>query len=380
MKSLVILGSGLAGYTVAREFRKLDATRPVILITSDKGDFYSKPALSNALAQKRTVPSLVTTPAAKMAEQLSLTLLTGVNVTGLDTSTQTVHTSVGAVEYGDLVLALGASAVRAPLTGSAAGEVMSVNSLEDYAEFRSRLEGKRRVLVVGAGLIGCEFANDLALGGYAPVVVAPAEEALSTLLPVEASKRLQVELERVGVTWALGTTVAALDHAGDRLQATLSSGARLEVDVAISAIGLQPNTALARDAGLAVERGILVDRYARTSANHVFALGDCAQYVEGVLPFVQPLMTAAKAVTATLAGRETSVEFGHLAVLVKTTSHPVVAYRKETGDACVWTHHAAESGSRLLLHAEDGTLRGFALTGSLTSERTALLRQLPAPS
>jgi rubredoxin-NAD+ reductase len=265
VKPLVILGSGLAGYTVAREFRKLDATRPIILITSDKGDFYSKPALSNALSQKRTVPSLVTTPAAKMAEQLSLTLLTEVTVTGLDTSTQTVHTSVGAVVYEDLVLALGASAVRAPLAGSAAGEVMSVNSLEDYAEFRSRLEGKRRVLVVGAGLIGCEFANDLALGGFEPVVVAPASEALSTLLPTEASKRLQAELERVGVTWKLGTTVAALDHAGDGLQATLSSGERLKVDVAISAIGLQPNTALARDAGLPIERGILVDRYARTS-------------------------------------------------------------------------------------------------------------------
>lgn len=376
MNPLVILGSGLAGYTVAREFRKLDSTRPIILITSGRGDFYSKPGLSNALAQKRTVPSLVSTPAAKMAEQLSLTLLSGVTVTGLDTSARTVHTSVGAIEYGDLVLALGASPIRAPVAGSAANEVVSVNSLDDYAAFRARLEGKRRVLVVGAGLIGCEFANDLALGGFEPIVVAPTAGALSSLLPAEASTRLQTELERVGVRWKLGTSVTALDHAEGHLQATLANGERLEVDVAISAIGLQSNIGLARDAGLAVERGILVDRYARTGDARVFAVGDCAQYVEGVLPFVMPLMTAAKAISATLAGRETPVEFGHMSVLVKTTTHPVAVYRKDVRDSGVWVHHAGEGGSRHLLHDEVGTLRGFALTGALTSERASLLRQI----
>ena len=116
---LLIIGAGLAGWQTVREFRKLDTTTPVTLVTADAGDFYAKPTLSNAFGQKRGPAQLVTTPAATIAQTLNVTLLSHTQVTAIDTATQTVHTSTGPLGYRDLVLATGAQPIRVPLSGAA---------------------------------------------------------------------------------------------------------------------------------------------------------------------------------------------------------------------------------------------------------------------
>ena len=142
---LVVVGAGLAGWTTVREFRKLDRVTPVIVVTADSGDFYAKPALSNALAQKRTPAQLISTPAATMANTLNVTLLAFTKVTGLDTARQEVTLqSTGAsstLAYRQLVLATGAQPIRSAIAGNAAGQVLSVNSLDDFATFYARMAG-----------------------------------------------------------------------------------------------------------------------------------------------------------------------------------------------------------------------------------------------
>jgi rubredoxin-NAD+ reductase len=379
MKPLVIIGSGLAGYTVAREFRKHDSVRAVILITAENGDFYSKPVLSNAFAQNRSPDTLVSTSAAAMSSQLALSLLSGTSVTAIDTVAGEVETSLGRFEYGDLVLALGASPVRAPLAGNAADEVVSVNSLADYQRFRDRLEGARRVLVLGAGLVGCEFANDLALGGYEPVVVAPVDAPLPGLVPAPAAAKLASSLSRAGVTWKLGATASSIERNGRGLVAMLSSGESVDIDAAVSTVGLRPNVELAQLAGITVDRGICVDTYGRTNVPNVYALGDCAQYAQvGVLPFVLPVMTAARAIASTLAGAPTPIEFGRMPVSVKTTSYPVALHLPvpATNVDKDWEQDEAKDGFQMLLRDADGALRGFVAAGTLASRRAALMKEL----
>ena len=108
---VVVIGSGLAGWSIVKEFRKLDSVTPILMVTAESGDFYAKPALSNALAHKKGPEQLVTTDAKKMVSTLGVTLLQNTVVTKIDAATQKVETSVGNFGYRQLVLATGATAV-----------------------------------------------------------------------------------------------------------------------------------------------------------------------------------------------------------------------------------------------------------------------------
>jgi rubredoxin-NAD+ reductase len=393
-QSLIIVGAGLAGWTTAREFRKLDTTTPVLLVTADSGDFYAKPSLSNAFAQGRLPAQLVSTPAAKMAETLNVTLLAHTRVEAIDTAAQTLSVrNAGGLQtlaYRDLLLATGAQPIRVPVQGDAADAVMSINSLDDFAAFHARLQAgaqtpgrpQRQVLIMGAGLIGCEFANDLAQAGMRVRVVDPGPRPLAALLPPEASAALQSALEALGVQFDFECTVRAVDHAAGQLQVTLATGASVPADAVLSAVGLRADTALAQAVGLLVDRAIVVNTFLQTSAAHIYALGDCAQYASApsllsmhgsTLPYVMPIMSAARALAATLAGSPTALAFALMPVSVKTPALPLVVAAAQTGLAGHW----AAAGEGIWHWLDDaGQPRGFVLAGAQTSQRMAQAKLL----
>ncbi len=384
---IVIVGSGLAGWTVAREFRKLDSDTPVLLVTADGGDFYAKPSLSNAFAQRRRPEQLVSTPAAAMAEKLGVRLLAHTRVEAIEPERATLRAG-DEIRYRALVLATGARPISVPIGGDAAGRVLSVNSLDDFGIFHERLQGggpdeQRDILILGAGLIGCEFANDLVTAGHRVQVVDPAPRPLAALLPPEPSEALRDALAAQGVSWHFGATVEQLVQSdGKRLTATLSNGKRIEADLVLSAIGLRPDLTLAQRAGLACECGIVVDRRLRTSAPHVFALGDCAQYAAGnwddaharpsggmLLPYVMPIMNAARTLAAQLASVEGELTFPLMPVTVKTPALPLVIVPPQAGVTGGW--HLREEGVWEFL-CDEGKRRGFVLTGKQTGRRAEL--------
>jgi rubredoxin-NAD+ reductase len=388
-KSIIIIGAGLAGWTTARELRKLDKTTPVLLITADSGDFYAKPSLSNAFAQKRGPAQLVTTPAASMAAGQNVTLQAHTRVTAIDTSRQIVSTSAGDFGYAQLVLATGAQPIRIPMAGDAAGDLLSVNSLQDFSEFHARLnrvdsaiadrsiDVRKRVVIMGAGLIGCEFANDLIASGFEVTVVDPSANPMAALLPPGLSGELQEALANQGVAWHFGTTVQRVDHqseADGTLKVQLANGEVLVADVVLSAIGLRADLSLAQAAGLACERGVLVDAQLQTSAPNVYALGDGAQYANGcTLPYVMPIMHAGKALAATLAGQPSTLQFPLMPVAIKTPALPLVVAPAAPGTAGQWAQ--SEPGVWLFTDTNHA-VKGFALSGPQTSRRAELAKQV----
>jgi rubredoxin---NAD+ reductase len=196
---VVIIGSGLAGYTVAREFRKLDTETPVIILSEDHGGFYSKPMLSNAFAQKKSAESLLMKDAAKMAAEIKIEVRANAKVSAIDPQHKQLTVNSGVVSYSKLVLALGADPIRLPIEGEGAEAVVSVNDLDDYRRFREAVEGKKDIAILGAGLIGCEFANDLVGAGYKVQVIDLAPQLLGRLLPPESAAFIQLKLE--GRAW-----------------------------------------------------------------------------------------------------------------------------------------------------------------------------------
>ena len=376
-KPLVIVGTGLAGYGLAREWRKLDSTTPLVLISADDGRSYSKPMLSTGFANGKGAEGLVMAEAGAMAVQLDAQILTHTQATRLDPQQRRLWLGDEPLDYRDLVLALGADCIRVPVAGDAEAAIFSVNDLEDYARFRAAATGKQRVLILGAGLIGCEFANDLSLGGYHVEMVAPSEQVMPTILHPAAAAALQAGLESLGVRLHLGPTLASLQRTADGLDARLSDGTQVTCDLVLSAVGLRPRTALAAAAGLAIGRGVAVDRQLRSSQANIYALGDCAEVAGLNLLYVMPLMTGARALAKTLAGEPSEVRYGPMPIAVKTPVCPLVLSPVPASLQGVWQVEGTGGDIRALCRDAQGRLLGYALTGAAVQGRLALNRELP---
>ena len=376
MEPVVIIGSGLAGYTLARELRKLDAVTPLVMLSRDEASFYSKPMLSNALAAGESAAQIASASVGQMAAQLGARIIAGIEVEAIDTASRTLHADGAAIHYSKLVLALGADPIELPLEGDAANQVLRVNDLAGYARFRAAIEGKKTVALLGAGLIGCEFANDLAAAGHRVHVVDPAPRPLGRLLPEAAAEQLRLALAAVGVEWHLGTTARAVSRAASGLRVDLADGIALEADAVLSAIGLRPRTQLAQRAGLKVNRGIVTDRLLQASAADVYALGDCAEVDGQTLPYVLPLMQAARALAKTLTGTATPVVYPAMPVVVKTPALPVVVCPPPALPG-IWKLKQDASGIEAWFEDESGKLLGFALVGAATAHKQALTKLAP---
>lgn len=386
--AIVILGTGLAGYNLAREIRKLNKEVQLTLVSHDDGTFYSKPMLSNALAKNKSAADLAMSDAAKMSADLNASILTEMEVVSINIETKSITLSnADEIRYSKLVLALGASPIQLPIKGTASDDVLVVNNLQDYSRFRHQLDDKdpkkTSVAIIGPGLIGCEFANDLCSQHINVHVIGPDATPLNPLLTEQAGKVLQKKLEAIGVNWHLGTVVDQINHKGSKKDSNydliLKNGTSIQADIVLSAIGLRANIELARQAGIETDIAIKTNTFLQTNIDDVYALGDCAQVDGHFLPFIMPLMNAARALAATLCDDEnekTAVKYPAMPVLVKTPAYPIVVAPPQRDQKGEWI--IEQDGESVNAQYRDGdSLLGFSLSGDAVSEKQALTKLLP---
>ena len=385
MNPIVIVGSGMAGYTLAREFRKLDSETPVIMISADDAVNYAKPTLSNALVGNKHPDQIGLGDPVKMSAQLNINILAHTTVDQVDCENYKLQLKQQNGEqitqpYSKLILAVGANPIRLPIEGDGADDIHVVNSLADYRTFRDSLSLRtdKRVLLLGAGLIGCEFANDLKATGHDVTVVDIAPQPLGRLLPNETATAFQAGLEHIGVQFALNTTVQTINRAGQDYAVTLTNGTTLVVDIVLSAIGLRPNLELAQAANIQTSRGIIVDALLQASQPDIYAIGDCAEVEGHLLPFVMPIMQQARALAKTLAGTATQVHYPAMPVAVKTPAAPLTVLPAPLNVDVTWETEKLEDGMIAKAMDSEGTLRGFVLLGaSAGKQRMALTKLVP---
>ncbi|MEQ6885315.1 FAD-dependent oxidoreductase [Salicola sp. Rm-C-2C1-2] len=375
---IVIIGTGLSGYTLARELRKLDGETPLVLITADDGRSYSKPMLSNGFAKGKTADELAQADADAQAGALSARIMTHTRVEAIEPEAGRVATDAGPVDYGRLILAWGADPIRIPLQGDGLEALYQVNDLKDYGRFREAATGARRVIILGAGLIGCEFANDLINGGFEVEVVAPDSRVLAALLPESASQAVCSGLAQAGVRFHLERSATAVHRTPDGVLVTLDDGTEIVADLGVAAVGLKPRTQLAHAAGLECGRGIQVNQYLETSMPNVYALGDCAEVCGHVLPYVMPLMAAGRALAKTLTRERTPVHYGSMPVTVKTPACPLAVCPPPADAEGQWWIEADGRNLRALFRSQEGNLLGFAVTGDCVGEKQSLSKEVPA--
>lgn len=374
---IVIIGTGLAGYQLAREFRKINQDAPLTLITADDGRYYPKPEISTALTRGKTPDDITTSTADKMTTQLNATIHTNTHVSAIDAERQLVFINDEAIPYEKLVLACGAEVINPQLKGDAAEDVLSINHIYHYTTFQERIKNKKIIAILGAGLIGCEFANDLSNAHYQVHMITPAKAPLDLLVPEKIGKILQEALEQNNVRFHFQCTANRVDKTSTGYYLELSNGNELEADFVISAIGLKPHTTLASTAGIKINRGILVNRYLETSVKNIYALGDCAEVEGHVLPYIAPILNCSRALAKTLSGERTAVEYPAMPVVVKTPAHPIVVCPPPKNMEGKWEIETHNNSIRALFYNRQQQLYGFILTNETVKERPILVKQMP---
>lgn len=372
-KKIVIVGSGLGGYTVARELRKLDTSSSIILITKDGGRNYSKPMLSNAVSAGKSVSDLVLKSPEQMAADLNIHLRTGTTAMSIDRENQQLLTDGGMVEYDELVLALGAEQIVPELEGNAKDEIYTINHLDHFKKFQKKLNGSKRIAILGGGLIGCEFANDLVSAGHQVHVIDMASSPLQRQVPEQVGLRLENALANAGTQWHLNQTAVSMNRTGENLHCRLSGGEDLQVDLVLSAIGLIPNLELAQNSGLEVNRGIVVDDYLRTYDPHIYAIGDCAEHEKKILPFVLPITYGSRALAQTLCGQATKVSYPLMPIVVKTPAMPICMLPAPENLQGKWEIEEQPESTAAKYVDTQGRLQGFILMGKAIEQKNTYL-------
>ena len=386
MHPIIIIGSGMAGYTVAREFRKLSPEQELVMICADDAVNYAKPTLSNAFAGNKAPEQIALGDAAKMAAQLNMRIEAATLVKEIHPESHEITLEKNGETitqpYSKLVLAVGANPIRLAIAGDGSDDIHVVNSLTDYRTFRENLSKRKdkRVVILGAGLIGCEFANDLLHSNYDVTVIDLAPQPLGRLLPNHVAEAFKTNLEQAGIKFALSTTVEKVTkiNDGEDYAVTLANGQTLVADIVLSAIGLQPNIALAKEANIQTSRGIITNTLLETSQPDIYAVGDCAKVNGTLLPFVMPIMQQARALAKTLSGQNTNVHYPAMPVAVKTPAAPLTVLPAPLDVDVNWETEEFDDGMLAKAIDSQGTLRGFVLLGATASkQRLALSKLVP---
>lgn len=374
----LIIGAGHAGYSLAKELRKLDPDRSIILLSSDSADYYSKPLLSNGFSKRKSAAELIQKTAEQMAAELNIRIWPFCTAERIDAEQHQVHTAKGVLHYQQLVIATGASPVKLSLPAATEGLVWSVNDLADYQNFLEQSQDKQKITLLGAGLVGIEYANDLALAGFQVSVIALEQQPLAQLLPPELGELLQQQLKAAGVEFYWGTTIADAELTGQHLRLTLADGRHLDTELLLSAVGLKPKLQLATEAGIDCGKGIKVDQSLATSVADIYALGDCAEICGYNLMYIQPISLSAKTLALTLTGQHTAVQFPVMPVIVKSPALPVVSWPAPPEQQGEWSFAGQGLDWVARFQNSSGLLLGFALTGKMVAQRLRLAKEMPA--
>lgn len=326
---VVIVGGGTAAWTVAETLREFSEDLTIAIIAQCDADRYDKPLLSVAIARDLAVDALVNESGAEAAQRLDISLFSKTIAISVRTSAQVVRTTLGSFQYKYLVIAQGAQSVTP--ANLPAEYCWRLNHLNQYAQFRHALgSASRHVLVIGAGLVGSELSNDLALGGHTVTLVDVADRPLARLLAqTDQSAALLKAWEGLPLEFIGGTEVLEIQkNLIGGYEVRLTHERKLRVDAIVTATGLRTCDRLVKGAGLAWNNGIAVDRTTlMTSVANIYALGDCIS-VDGVTSrFIEPIRRQALTIASQIAG-ETLIPYKNqrVPVRIKTTSLPLTVY------------------------------------------------------
>ncbi len=300
----IILGNGVAGTMTARTLRELDSSAEIMIISQERYPYYPRPNLIDFLAGDLPLERIFAFPADWAAKQ-RIEIQLGKEVTGLNPARMAVEVDRKEWVQGDkIVLATGASPLLPGIPGIDRKGIFSLRTLDDALSLLEFLAGGPEVVILGGGLLGLEIARAIVKRGLKQVTVV---EYFNRLLPKQldeiGARLLQSQLEKMGLRFLLGKEAVEISGQETVSQVKFKDGSSLSAGAVVIASGIKPRLELASMAGLAVNRGVLVDDYLQTSQPGIYAAGDVSEHRGRIYGLIPAAFDQARVVAYNLAGQ-----------------------------------------------------------------------------
>jgi nitrite reductase (NADH) large subunit len=363
---LVIVGNGMAAARLVDELVKTSLGRYAIAVIGEEPRLaYNRVLLSSVLAGETASHDIELRPANWWRDR-GVTVKYGCRVTEVDVGRNELKIAGDeSIEFSRLVLATGSKPLRLNVPGSDLNGVYTFRDSRDVDLLLTLAARKKPVVVVGGGLLGLEAAYGLAKAGTPVTLLHLMDRLMERQLDAPAADLLKTLVESKGVNVLLNANTARI-HGGAKVEGVeLADGRRIEADAVVFAAGIRPNTALAKEAGLAVNRGIVVDDHLQTSADNIFALGECAEHRGIAYGLVEPAYEQASVLARHLAGRDAAYQGSVVATNLKVSGVSVFSagdFLGSDGSESILLSDVRR-GTYKKLVISDGKLTGAVLIG-----------------
>ncbi|GKU80498.1 nitrite reductase large subunit [Paenibacillus sp. L3-i20] len=305
-EQLVLIGNGMAGVRTIEEILERNSTKyEITIIGEEPYTNYNRIMLSNVLQKKMTVDEIITNPM-QWYKDNGIRLVHHDPAVRIDTENKRVTTAGGTcITYDKCIIATGSRSFILPIEGAHLQGVVGFRTIDDTIQMIEKAKSCKRAAVIGGGLLGLEAAKGLIDQGMEVTVVHLEKWLMETQLNEQAGQLLKKDLEQQGITFLMEKKTARILGTTKVEALEFSDGTVLEADLVVMSVGIRPVTGIAREAGLNVERGIVVDDFMATSAENVYAVGECAQHNQMTYGLVAPLYEQAQVLADVLTDRVT---------------------------------------------------------------------------
>jgi nitrite reductase (NADH) large subunit len=365
-ESLVIVGNGMAAARLVDELAKVALGRyAVAVIGAEPRLAYNRVLLSSVLAGETASHEIELKPANWWRDR-GVTLKYGCAVDEIDVGRRELKiANEESIGFSRLVLATGSSALRLNVPGAELAGVYTFRDSRDVDLLLALAAAKKRVVVVGGGLLGLEAAYGLAKAGAPVTLVHLMDRLMERQLDAPAGALLKSLVEKKGINVLLNASTGRIlgEHRVEGVE--LTDGSRIDADAVIFAAGIRPNTALAKEAGIAVNRGIVVDDQLQTGSDGIFAVGECAEHRGICYGLVEPAYEQARVLAQHLAGRNAAYQGSVVATNLKVSGVSVFSAGEFLGNDRSETIllNDFRRGTYKKLVVEEGRLIGAVLVG-----------------
>lgn len=308
----VIIGNSAAAVGAVEGIRQVDQKGKITIISDEPYHTYSRPLISYWLAGKVTADNMVYRDGG-FYEANGVDAMLGKKAVSVDTKDKKVVLDDGkSVKYDRLLIATGGKPIVPPMKGLDKEGIYTFLKFDDVKAISQAATPGKKAVIIGAGLIGLKAAEALLKLGLDITVVELANRVLSAILDEEAGAMVQGRLEEAGIKFALNTTVKEITGKKQVSGVTLENGNKLDCDLLVVAIGVQPNIDVVKDVGIKINRGIVVDEHMQTSDAKVYAAGDVAEGydlvygVNRVLPLLPNAYMQGEVAGRNMAGADTA--------------------------------------------------------------------------